>query len=217
MDKKTYWRYSIYSAGTIIAALALTLISMGGLGVSPIIAIPYSIATGIGADFSSLLLCHYLLLVGIQFLMKGRKFRKLDLLQVPISFVLSGLTGGFEWLLKDLLPETFWQKLLCTLAGLTLLGIGSTLIVRMRLIPNPVDGLMGTVSDVTGKKLGTAKNLLDVVCMCIALALDLLLHHRLVSIGLGTVIAMVMTGRVIAVFNRFFMAPLLRRSGMEGI
>ena len=55
MKKQLYWRYGIYSTGTVIAAFALTLISIGGLGVSPIIAIPYSVATGLGTDFSLIL------------------------------------------------------------------------------------------------------------------------------------------------------------------
>ena len=70
------------------------------------------------------------------------------------------------------------------------------------------------MSIVMKKDLGTAKNLLDFIFVALAAAIDLLFHGTLVSVGIGTVIAMVLMGRVIYVFNHFFKARLLKLAGL---
>ena len=51
--------------------------------------------------------------------------------------------------------------------------------------------------------MGFGKNLFDFSAIVISLAIGLIDAGRPVGIGIGTVIAMVCTGRVIAAFNHF--------------
>ena len=51
--------------------------------------------------------------------------------------------------------------------------------------------------------MGFGKNLFDFSAIVISLAIGLIGAGRPVGIGIGTVIAMVCTGRVIAAFNHF--------------
>lgn len=54
-----------------------------------------------------------------------------------------------------------------------------------------------------GKNMSFGKNLFDFSAIVISLAIGFIGTGRPVGIGIGTVIAMVCTGRVIAVFNHF--------------
>ena len=59
------------------------------------------------------------------------------------------------------------------------------------------------------------KNLIDFVSLAISLALGLLLAHRILGVGLGTVAAMLLTGRVYALAHRRSLALAQRLKGAE--
>ena len=137
------------------------------------------------------------------------------MLQLPLSLVFTRCMN----LVSDLLPvfETacpgafwggIWGRLCLLVLAIVLTGIGAALTLNMRLIPNPGDGIVQAIADFFGKPMGTAKNLTDLCCVALAAAITLCVAHKLIGIGLGTVLAALTTGRVIALFNHFFAARL---------
>ena len=129
-------------------ALGVTLNTKAGLGISPVTAVPYSIAHALHISFAMTVFLVCAVMLVIQFLLKGSKREWKDLLQIPFSFVFSAF--------------------------------------------------------------------LDLVCVAIAVAVDLVFTGRLSSVGIGTFIVMVFTGRVVYVFNRFFRKKLVKLAGLEG-
>ena len=67
----------------------------------------------------------------------------------------------------------------------------------------PADGLARVLGERCGKNMGFGKNLFDFSALVISLAIGMIGAGRPVGIGSGTVVAMVCTGRVIALFNYF--------------
>ena len=67
----------------------------------------------------------------------------------------------------------------------------------------PFQLLQVAASYLTSAFMGFGKNLFDFSAIVISLAIGLIDAGRPVGIGIGTVIAMVCTGRVIAAFNHF--------------
>lgn len=86
--------------------------------------------------------------------------------------------------------------------------------VAMQLIPNPGDGIVGTIAAVTGKELGFCKNCFDLGCVSLSLIIGLCFGNPLLGVGLGTLISMVGVGRAIAGFNYLCKRPLLQATGM---
>ena len=81
----------------------------------------------------------------------------------------------------------------------------------MRLIANPGDGLVQAVSDRAGIVLGLSKNNVDITCVTLTGILSMTVAHHILGVGIGTLIAMIGIGRVIAFVNRLFgerLAPL---------
>ena len=81
---------------------------------------------------------------------------------------------------------------------------GAALSLDMRLIANPGDGLVQAVSDRTGIDLGLSKNIVDITCVTLTCILSMTVSHRILGVGIGTLIAMIGIGRVIAFVNRLF-------------
>lgn len=208
-------RWTIYSVGMVVLALGITLNTKAGLGVSPVVSVAYSLSQIFGLDFGNMTFVAYSMFVAAQFLVRGRGSRVIDLLQLPLSLV-------FSWVLSvlgravtyDCTAYGVGADLAVLLGGVVLTGTGIVLTLNMRLIPNPGDGIIQAVEDRTGWSQGFSKNVCDISCVCITLMLGLVLHGRVIGIGLGTVVAMVATGRVVALLNRLFKEKMCRAAGV---
>ena len=99
--------------------------------------------------------------------------------------------------------------------AIVLTGVGVALTVNMRLVPNPGDGIVQALSDRTGWELGLCKNLTDGACFLLAVSMCMLTIRRVIGIGIGTVLSMVVVGRVLAVVNRLLKERMCRAAGVE--
>ena len=101
------------------------------------------------------------------------------------------------------------------LIAIALNGAGVSMTVHMKMVPNPAEGLTEAVSTALGKSIGFTKNLVDISCVVIAFLIDLIFGTLFTSVGLGTVVAMVVIGRAVALFDRLFKDSMLRLAGMK--
>lgn len=88
--------------------------------------------------------------------------------------------------------------------------------LSMRMVPNPGDGLVQALADCFGLSTGLMKNCVDASCIVISLIMGMLFAGKPVEIGIGTVCAVILVGRVIALFHRVFGDPMLRTAGLKG-
>ena len=95
----------------------------------------------------------------------------------------------------------FWQQLLVLALAILLTGVGAAMTVNARLIPNPGDGIVNAIAEKIGRSMGFTKNIFDLFCVCITFCIGAVTGHWLVGIGIGTVLAVLAVGRVIALFN----------------
>ncbi len=209
------WRWTIYTAGMLVLALGITLNTKAGLGVSPIVSVAYSLSQIFGLDFGDMTFVAYSMFVAAQFIVRGRGSRVVDLLQLPLSLVFSRVLSALSRAVTyDCTAHGVGADLVVLLGGVVLTGTGIVLTLNMRLIPNPGDGIIQAVEDRTGWSQGFSKNVCDISCVCITLILGLALRGRVIGIGLGTVVAMVATGRVVALLNRLFKEKMCRAAGV---
>ena len=71
----------------------------------------------------------------------------------------------------------------------------------MRIVPNPGDGIVQALSDLSGKPVGLVKNIFDGANAAIALMIAALFLHSTGGVGIGTIIAFLGVGRVVALYN----------------
>ncbi len=95
------------------------------------------------------------------------------------------------------------QRLLVLLLALLCTGIGAAMSLNMRIVPNPGDGIVQAIADCIHRSVGFTKNCFDVLNVTITIVISLVCTGRLHGIGIGTVLAVILVGRTIAVFNHF--------------
>lgn len=208
-----FWRILFYSIGIVVLSIGITLNTKSGLGVSPIISIPFSIANILNLNFAAITFIVYVAFVLIQFIIKGKNRNWTDILQIPFSLLFSVLINYFGEILNFNF-STVWQNLLLLFAAIIVTAIGAAMMVNMKLIPNPADGLAQAIGDILKKDLGFAKNTLDMSCVVTTCLIGFILAGEIVAIGIGTVIAMIGVGRVIAIFNKIFKENMDRLAGL---
>ncbi len=189
-------RILIYLVGIIILSFGITLNTKTGLGVSPIISIPFNISTLMEINLGTMTFIFYSLLVLLQILLLGRNFKIYQLLQLVMSLITSLFIDFFDQILPQ--AQNLPLKILLLAAAIIFTGLGASLTVGMKIVPNPADGF----ADVLGQKLkqgfGFGKNVFDLSCILLSLIIGFIFSGRIIGIGIGTIISMILTGRVVA-------------------
>ncbi|WP_242258937.1 YczE/YyaS/YitT family protein [Streptococcus thoraltensis] len=191
-----------YLLGLFLVGLGITLCTKASLGVSPVVSLAYNVSVIFNIPIGITSFANFSLCIFIQFLLLGKEFDHFRILQVVASFLTSFVMQLFDNTL--LTPRLLSMRFVWLLAGIVIVGCGAALTVAMRFIPNPADALAHTIGQVTGKGFGTGKNLLDLVFISLSLVLSFGFGKGWLGVNIGTLIASLVTGRVIAVFFPIF-------------
>ncbi len=217
-------RCLFYAAGMISLAFGITLTARVNLGVSPIVSVSYAVSEIWKLNFANMtfiLYCLFVLAEIMIHLFSGQKKRAVtDLLQIPLSLVFTRFMSLFQAGLPDFSRLTgFWgsipARILVLFVSVFFTALGIVLSVNTKLIPNPGDGIVKAIADVSGWKQGFAKNVFDAGCIAVSILLGLIFERRIVGIGIGTIFAMIMTGRFVALINFGILDKVKRASGLS--
>ncbi len=200
----TLRRVLVYLLGVVILACGITMNTKTQLGVAPILSVAWNLSVLLGIPFSTMSFIYYCFLILLQLLLLGRRFEPLQWLQLGASFLTSAFIGVFGRILPE--AVTLPGRFALLAAAILLTGTGIVLSVGARLVPNPGDGMANAISLRSGWSLGLSKNALDIGSFVAAILLGLLFRGRLLGVGIGTVVTMVLTGRAVALLQK----PLLR-------
>ena len=196
----------MYVVGMFILALGLTLNTKANLGVSPIISVPYSISQITGLNFGDLTFVVYAMFVVVQIIihirLKNHKRIALDILQLPLSLIFTRLLNIFTVHIPT--SQNLGIRFIILTFAIICTGIGAAMSLSMQIVPNPGDGIVQALAERFDKSVGITKNLFDCLNLSITLCISLFIAHQIVGVGIGTVIAVVGVGRVIALFNHIF-------------
>ena len=197
-------RRIVYVLGTLLLACGITLNTRTDLGVAPILSVAYNLGELLGIPFSVMSFLYYCFLILVQRMLLGKRFDHIQWLQLLASFLTSFFIGLFSRVIPP--AENLPLRIFFLLAAILLTGTGILLSVGADFVPNPGDGTANAIALRTGRSLGFSKNLLDIGSFLTALALGLLFRGRIMGVGPGTVVTMLLTGRVVALFQK----PVLR-------
>lgn len=230
--KRSVLRWIFYLIGMVVLAVGLTLNTKTGLGVSAIMSVPFAVSEIWKLNFGNVTLVVYIVFILVQMALHiclkkkftGRKLGVtliLDVLQLPLSLVFTrviNLVSRLIPMLSEAYPDcflgSFAGRILVLLLAVILTGIGAAMTLNMRIVPNPGDGIIQVLAEATGKKVGFTKNWFDLLNVCVTLILGFVFTGGLVGVGVGTIVAALGVGRVIALFNRICGANMRRVSGL---
>lgn len=200
-------RIIIYIIGMIILALGLSLSTKTKLGVSALTSFPYMLSEIYNLKFGDITLIYYIFLILIEIIlhiiMKQKKMIINDILSIFLSIIFTRGMNIFISFFPDI-TNNYIYKILLMLLAIIFIGVGISLTVVSKLVPNPADGLVSTISEFTKKNMGLIKNICDITCVSITVILSLILKNKIIGVGIGTLMAMLLVGRVVYIFNKLF-------------
>ena len=145
-----------------------------------------------------------------------------DALQFPLSLIFTRFMNVFVYVIAAYgslgvngFYSSFPGRIVTLIIAITLTGIGAAVSLNMRLIPNPGDGIVQAISDCIGKSVGFTKNCFDLFNITLTTCVGMIFAGHLIGIGIGTVMAVIGVGRVIAVFNHFFKKKMAVLAGVD--
>ncbi len=195
-------RFGIYFIGMIFLAAGITLNAKTGLGASPRVSMAYCASLLDNISFSDATMVLYLLYFVVEMFLKVKKITWRDFLQVPFCYLFTRCMDVISNMLPS--PEHLPLRVVMLVTGTLCTGFGTAITVACRLVPTPADGLVSELSRTLHQDIGITKNLFDCTCVCIVALASLALTGSVTGIGVGTIIAMLGTGRAISLCNWMF-------------
>lgn len=205
-------RIIVYILGILVLALGIVLNTKANLGVSSIITISFSISKIWNLNFANVTFLLYSSFVIVEMILRGfrREWREffLSILQIPFSLVFTRFMNIYDrWLpdFKTVYEGTFWGgipgRIIILLFAILFTGWGVVMTVNPGFVPNPADGIVHTIAACVNKEMGLVKNIFDISCVAITCTIGLIFAGKIVGVGIGTILSMLLIGRVIAVTN----------------
>lgn len=197
--KRWILRLAIFFVGLAVLSLGIDLNTKTQLGISPINSVPFNVHQLTGLPLWVCVYAFYLIFILMQLVLLRRDFHPVQFLQLGTSFINSILIQFFDDRIPLMTTPVSQYLVLALAIVLTALGISMT--AGMRLIPNPGEGAAGAISVALRKDFGFGKNVLDLGCVVLSVIITLVFCRRIVNIGIGTVLSMLLTGRVVKLFS----------------
>lgn len=192
-------RVLIFFFGLVVLSLGIDLNTKTQLGISPINSVPFNVHKLTGLPLWMCVYAFYLVFILMQWLLLKKDFHPIQCFQLVTSFVNSLLIQFFDDRIP-LLTEPVSQYVVLVLA-IVLTAAGISLTAGMKLIPNPGEGVAGAIGIALKKDFGYGKNVLDLGCVALSIAITLIFAGRISNIGIGTVLSMLVTGRIVKLFS----------------
>ena len=191
-----------YAAGLVVMAMGVVLMKRVDLGISPITAVPAAVSAITPLSLGNwTIILHALCVIGQIVIVRRVTLKSIltMLVGVPFGYIIDGLMllfnpGAMGWALRIVL----------LIVGLALSGLGVQLVVGSDLMLPAPDELSHTISQVYRKKLSNVKIVSDAIYVAVAVAVDLIFSRRVFTVGIGTVLSVLLVGRFVGWFGKLF-------------
>lgn len=203
-------RYILLIISLFFSAVGVAVTKHGELGVSPI----SSVANVLSFKFTALslgswlIIWNFILIIG-QVLILRKKFRLIQLLQIPVSFLFGWFTDFGTWCVSSIPTDSYFVRIILVIAGVAILGFGISLSVAANVVMNSGEAFVKAISDSLRLKFGNVKIGFDISCVVLSVILSVLFFSGTVKgTREGTLIAAVCTGLAVKLFSSLFNDPL---------
>lgn len=208
--KELIKRYVLCIVSLFVSALGVALTKHGELGMSPI----SSVSNILSLKFTQLSLGNWLIiwncmLIAGQIIILRKKFRLIQFLQIPLSFLFGWFTDICMMIVKNIPTDVYIMKLIMVISGIAILGFGISLAVTADAIMNSGEAFVKVVSDVSGKQFGNLKIVFDIMCVVLSIMLSMIFFKmKIFGTREGTLISALFTGITVKFFTKLTRQPL---------
>lgn len=209
---------TFYFVGLLIMTLGVAVSVKSELGVSPVSSVPYTMTVVSGVELGITTAIFSIIAALCQIPVLRKKYRKIDILQIPIGLVFGVFMTACVKLVRLIPdPQNFGVKFIMMLISTVIVSIGVFLYISSGFIPLPTEGFVLAVTKVTKYSFGTLKVVGDVTMVAISLITCLIALHAPGSIGIGTVVSAILIGNEVKVLGKFFGKAVNQAMGIDPV
>ena len=205
----TLRRGSTFCVGLLILCFGVVLNTKTGLGVAPINTVPYTVSEVEKISLGTATMLLYFLFAGAQCLLRHSLGWKI-ILQVPMSVLIGRIVDLFDDHILNFQAQGLLDGVFLLCCAIPLTALGTTLVVQTDLIPAAPDGMVRAFGDALGWDFGKAKYTFDLIMIALSIGYGMLRAGHIVGIGVGTVVAALLTGRLCRLFS-YLLSPWFAR------
>ena len=193
--KDLFKRYILFVISLFFIGFGISLTKHAGLGTSTV----SSTANVMSIRFPVLTFGTWTILSNLffflgQVVVLRRKFRPVQLLQVPLAFLFGFFTDLGLWLAEFFPNNAFWLQLILVVAGNFVLAFGIVLSITANVLLNAPEGFVKALSDTLQQPFSEIKLIFDIIWVAIAACLSFLFFQALRGVGLGTILGAFLVG-----------------------
>ena len=198
--------YGLFIIGLFIASMGVAFSTKAGLGTSPVASVPYSISLvssllSFGGWLNLLSVIQIITQVAV---LKGKCNYTEIAIQTVLAFVYGYLTNLSVWLIRGIAVTGYPMQFLCMLLGCAILALGIWIQLKGGVAMLPGEAMNRAISKVSGKGYENVKIFFDILYIVISALICLVFLGRLQGVREGSIIAAVLVGSIIKVYNRIF-------------
>ncbi len=201
--KRQVINWTIFLCGLAVMSLGISIVTVAGLGTTPISALPLVSSYISGLTFGQTTLIINIGMILVQLLLLRRKVRWIIILQLPLTFFFAQLIDLSMSLFTQFSLENYWEKLAFSMIGNVVLALGVSLEIYSQAAVLPGEGMVLAMSLFSKKPFPKVKIFNDVSLVIIAIILSVVFFREMRGIREGTVISAITVGLLVK-FWRFF-------------
>lgn len=196
----------IFISGLFIMGFGVALSVKADLGVSPISCTPYVFSLKFPFTLGELTIIFNGLLILMQVILLRRRYRLIQLAQLPAVIVFGYFIDFSLNILSDLNTHFYFYQLVLCLLSCMVLAFGIFIILKADVICLPGEGLAIAIVDTFEKEFGKIKIWVDSSMVIIGALSSFILIQQIEGIGEGTVVAALLVGY----FIKFYRCKFVR-------
>jgi len=211
--KKMILTFLFISLNIVITGIGASLGIKAAVGVGAWDALSQSVSTVIGMKIGTFSMLLNISCVVVQFLMLGKRFKPIALLQVFVAILLGYVVNFMLYtIFTNLVIDSYFINLGIYIVSVFIIVIGVANIMAMNLISFPLEGACIVISDRFKLNFGKVRQWVDIISIAIALAVAFIFQDT-ITVGVGTVIGMLLFGPLLDRIMHF-VRPRLEKVGL---
>jgi len=207
LTKKNILRLLIYLLGIVILAFGGVLAINSRLGVSPVNLIQLSVSHSLRLELGIASFVTFTACVVWQIIILKKDFKPIQFFQILFAILFGYFLGFFNNNIQ-LGVTSMPIRVALLLVSLVFVSTGIFLTVTPKLVPLATDGIAGAIAVKMKADFGKGKIVFDIIIVATSIVMLFITSNSFSDIGFGTILSMLMIGRMVLFINKNFKAKL---------
>ena len=201
----SYLRPILYIGGLNVLALGTVLFTCGKLGVSALVSVPQVLSLFLPVTLGQATTLTFVIFVLIELCLL-HKIEWQTVSQLFVAFVFGWFVDfyGLRIGLEQIVLDNLWEQILITLLAIIFTSLGVFMMIKANFILNPPDGVVNVICMKLKSTFGKAKFGFDLAMIFISISLSLIFVDHITAIGVGTILAVLLVGPLVNLWEYFF-------------